>query len=93
MSYLDVVLFHGQWPIDSMQFEVESARVANGLALIVATPQRRGRRGAIGAPQAQTSCRRLLETRQTYDKKEQCMIISSLFFFCQKRQEKRGNYL
>lgn len=48
--YLNVILFHGQRPVDSVQFEVESARIANRLALVVATPERRGRRGTIGTP-------------------------------------------
>ncbi len=42
-----------------MQFEIESAGIADRFALVVAAPQGGRRRSAISAPQAQTSRGRL----------------------------------
>ena len=56
---LDAVLAHGQRSVDAVQLVVQSARVAHGFALGVATPQRRRRRAAVGAAQAQPSRRAL----------------------------------
>ena len=50
--YLNGVFFHGQGAVDAVQFEVEAAGVAHRLPLVVATPQRRCRRAAIGAAQS-----------------------------------------
>lgn len=46
------VLLHGDRPRDVVQLVVEAARVADGLAVRVAAPQRRGRRLAVGARHA-----------------------------------------
>ena len=47
-----------------MQFEIETASVAYGFALIVTAPQGGRRRRAIGAPQAQTSRSRLFSNEK-----------------------------
>ena len=61
---LDVVLLHGQGSVDVVQLKVEAAGVADGFALIVATPERRGRRGAVDAAQAQAASGRLKKKKK-----------------------------
>lgn len=54
---LDAVLAHGQRTVDAVQFVVEAARVAHRLAVRIAAPQSRHRRGAVGTAQSQpTGC-------------------------------------
>lgn len=55
---------HKYIPVDSVQLVVESARVADGLAVVVAPPQRRVARAAVGAALA-VSPRRRLHTHNT----------------------------
>jgi hypothetical protein len=58
-SHLNGVLLHGQRPVDSVQFEVEAARIAHRFTLIVTSPQRRGGGAAVGTSQSRTPRRRL----------------------------------
>ena len=44
-----------------VQFEVESAGIADWLAVAVASPQRRRRRQAVGTPQARPTATRRLQ--------------------------------
>lgn len=62
---LDAVLAHGKGPVDAVQLEVETARVADGLSLVVAAPQGGGARAAVGAAQAQAPGRRLKFQQRT----------------------------
>jgi len=52
---LDAVLAHGQRPANAVQLEVQTARVADGLALVVAPPQGGGPGAAVGAAEAQAT--------------------------------------
>lgn len=52
VSNLYGVLLHGDGAVDVVQLVVEAARVAHGLAVRVAAPQRRGRGLAVGARHA-----------------------------------------
>ena len=56
---LYAVLAHRQGPIDAVQFEVETAGVADGLALVVAPPEGRGARAAVRAAEPEPPRRRL----------------------------------
>lgn len=49
---LDSVLPHGQGPVHPVEFVVQSAGVANGLAVVVPSPEGGGRRAAVGAAKA-----------------------------------------
>lgn len=49
LARLYAVLAHGQRPVDAVQLEVEAARVADGLAVVVAPPQGGGAGAAVGA--------------------------------------------
>ena len=51
---LDAVFTHGQRAVDPVQLVVEAAGVADGLALVVATPEGGGSSPAVGATQAVT---------------------------------------
>lgn len=48
--YLDIIFLHGQRSVDSVQFEIKSASIADGFSLIVSAPQGSCRRRAISAP-------------------------------------------
>lgn len=48
-AHLYGVLLHGERAVDVVQLVVEAARVADGLALRVAAPQRRGGGAAVDA--------------------------------------------
>lgn len=63
-AYLNVVLLHGEGPVDAMQLEVEATRVAHGIARRVASPQGRGARLAIRATQPTPPRRRLQRAKR-----------------------------
>jgi hypothetical protein len=46
---LNAILFHSRWPVNAMQLEIKTARIADWLAHRIATPKRRHRRLAIAA--------------------------------------------
>lgn len=55
LACLDRVLFHRQRSWYIVEFVVKSARVANGIAVVVASPQRGGSSGTVGALEAHSS--------------------------------------
>lgn len=55
---LDAVLAHGQRTTDAVQLEVQAARVADGLALVVAAPQGGSPGAAVGTTEAEATRRR-----------------------------------
>ena len=52
LARLYALFLHRQRAVDAVQLEVETARVTHRLAFVVATPQCRRRRVAVGALQA-----------------------------------------
>lgn len=63
------VLLHGERPVDAVQLEVEAARVAHGLALRVAPPQRRHAGLAVAAQRARPLGAQLLHTQGGYTRR------------------------
>jgi len=49
MTYLNGVLFHGQWPWDTVELIVQAACIADGLSGGIAAPQRSVGGVAVGA--------------------------------------------
>ena len=60
---LDSVLAHAHRPRNAVQLEVEAARVADRLALVVASPEGGGGRVAVRAGKTQATGLRLLQER------------------------------
>lgn len=75
LARLNAVLAHGERPVHAVQLVVQAASVAHGLSLGVAAPQRRRRRAAIGAAQAEASRGALLVKRHEARSNELISLI------------------